>query len=159
MYQKTFSIDNYVVKQLFDITEVFFVVLFIRPSPDEAAQWRESLDRVLNNSCRSRLTLHSCSWYVTISLIYVMIKMSTPIICLLCYPYIIFIFYKILFFFSELYLNKPKTCFPAPYTSYSNKCTFWKAKNTFYRLKSALCELCWTDGDTTKSKGAKSIII
>lgn len=26
-----------------------------RPAPEEAAQWRESLDRVLNNSCRSTL--------------------------------------------------------------------------------------------------------
>ncbi|MEQ2163664.1 Regulator of G-protein signaling 5 [Goodea atripinnis] len=32
-----------------------------KPTPEEAAQWRESLDRVLNNNCRFLLSLLICS--------------------------------------------------------------------------------------------------
>lgn len=42
-------------------------LFFCRPAPEEAAQWRESLDRVLNNSCRCispclSLTLYFCAF-------------------------------------------------------------------------------------------------
>lgn len=38
-----------------------------RPTPEEAAQWRESLDRVLNNSCTSTFSFtHSLSLTHTI---------------------------------------------------------------------------------------------
>lgn len=36
-----------------------------RPAPEEASQWRESLDRVLNNSCKSTLSVSHTYTFLT----------------------------------------------------------------------------------------------